>query len=156
MERTMILTANAGRARFFVGETNGRQWAEIHDMVNEAARQRTAELETDRMGPTSAGKSMHNTGGALPNKTYEPAHTPIEHYTAQFARDINSYLLQRQRDGEYDHLIVSAPPQFLGVLRQQLDPKVRARAQVEINKDYTGLRPDELREQIDQHHTPTG
>jgi protein required for attachment to host cells len=153
MEKTMILAANAGRARFFAALENSQHWHEVHDMVNQAARQRAGDLETDRMGPTSAGKSMHNTGGALPNKTYEPAQTPVEHATDQFARDIGAYLLQRQRDGGYDRLIVSAPPQFLGVLRQLLDPHVRALAQLEINKDYTQLRADELREQIARHET---
>lgn len=156
MKKTLVLAANAGRARFFIAESDDQPWQEIHDMVNQPARQRDADLETDRMGPTSAGKSLHNTGGALPNKTYQPAQSPTEHLTDKFARDINDYLAPRQRAGEFSQLVVSAPPQFLGLLRQLLDPHVRALATLEINKDYTQLRPDELRQQIAQQQGQQG
>ncbi|NYE60772.1 protein required for attachment to host cells [Duganella sp. 1224] len=156
MDTTLILAANAGRALFFHSGQHNRQLCHVHDMINDAARQPAADLETDRMGPTSAGQSMHNTGGALPNKTYQPAQTPAEHEAERFARDINAYLLQSRRDGVYDKLVLIAPPHFLGVLRQVLDPHVRATAQLEINKDYTQLSADELRAQIARHQIERG
>jgi len=150
MDTTLIVAANAGRARFFVDQGGAAHWQEIHDMVNEAARLRAADLETDRMGPTSAGKSVHNTGGPTPNKTYEPAQTPEEHETEQFARDVAGFLAQCQRDGRFQQLVLSAAPQFLGVLRKLLAPQLKPLLRQEINKDYTALGPDQLREQISQ------
>lgn len=151
MEITMILAANSGRARFFTRVENASQLEEIHDMVNEAARQRAADLETDRIGPKSAGKSVHNTTGAVPNNTYQPAQTPAEHQADKFARDICAYLLQSQSEGGYSKLVLVATPQFLGILRPLLDPQVHAVTQQEINKDYTQLTVNELREQIGMH-----
>lgn len=148
MDATWIVAANASRARFFAEPAPTEKLQEIEDMVNDASRLRTAESETDRMGPTSAGKSMHNTGGALPNKTYQPAQTPAQRATEIFAKDVAQYLLKGHQEGRYRELALVASPQFLGVLRQQLDPQIEQLVSVEINKDYTGLSPEQLHERI--------
>ncbi len=94
MDHTWIVVANASRARLFSRAGANGALDEIDDMVNAAVRLRTAETETDRLGPTSAGNSIHNTGGALPNKAYEPPQTPTEHETELFARSAIAALLQ--------------------------------------------------------------
>jgi len=66
MDDTWIIAANAGRARVFSQAQAGEALQEINDMVSTTMRMRTSETESDRTGPTSAGKSIHNTGGALP------------------------------------------------------------------------------------------
>jgi protein required for attachment to host cells len=148
MHATWIVSANAGRARFFSEVRPSDPLEEIEDMVDDAVRLRTSETESDRLGPTSATKSVHNTGGATPNKTYEPAQTPAEHQTELFARNVASYLLKRHQEGRFDHLALVASPQFLGVLRKQLDPKLESTVSLEINKDYTQCNAAQLREQI--------
>ncbi len=148
MDATWIVTANASRARFFAEPAPTEKLQEIKDMVNDAARLKTAESETDRMGPTSAAQSIHNTGGALPNKTYEPAQTPVQHATDMFAKEVAKYLLKAHQEGRYREIALVASPQFLGILRQQLDPQLERLVSVEINKDYTELSPEQLHEQI--------
>lgn len=148
MDATWIVAANAGRARFFAAPTQTGDLEEIESMINDAARLTTAESETDRMGPTSAGQSMHNTGGALPNKTYQPAQTPAQRATEIFAKDVAQYLLKGHQDGRFREIALVASPHFLGLLRQQLDPQLHQLVRVEINKDYTGLSPDQLHEQV--------
>jgi protein required for attachment to host cells len=148
MNATWIVTANAGHARFFAAPAPTEDLQEIEDMVNDAARLRTAESETDRMGPTSAAQSIHNTGGALPNKTYEPAQTPAQRATEMFAKDVAQYLLKGHQEGRYREIALVASPQFLGILRQQLDPQLKNLVSVEINKDYTGLSAAQLREYV--------
>ncbi|MEO7579609.1 MAG: host attachment protein, partial [Massilia sp.] len=83
-----IVAANAGRARLFAQKDGRGKLDEINDMVNAAVRLRTAETEPDRIGPTSAGKSIHNVGAATPNKNYEPPQTPTEHEAELFARSV--------------------------------------------------------------------
>lgn len=151
MEPTWIVVANAGRARFFAepgGGGDNSELEEINDMVNAAVRLRTAETETDRLGPTSATKSIHNTGGALPNKNYEPPQTPTEHETELFARSINSYLLQGLHERRFGQLALVASPQFLGILRKLLDPQLTPLLKFDINKDYTSLPARQLREHL--------
>jgi len=160
MQTTWIISANAGRARFFSESDPAEPLEEIQDMVNEAARMRPSDLETDGMGPTAAGKSSHNIGGSeaagfahnakagAPNKQYQPAQTPEEHETEKFARDISNYLMEAHQQGRFQHLVISASPQFLGALRTYLDPQIKPLIKFEINKDYTHSNPQQLREQL--------
>jgi protein required for attachment to host cells len=126
---------------------------EVSDMVNEAVRLRVAETERDGIGPTSATKSIHNVGGPVPNKTYEPPQTPQEHETELFARSVAGFLLQAYREGKFQRLSLIASPQFLGVLRKLLDPAVQSAVDTEINKDYTHFGAPQLREQLEGNKT---
>lgn len=151
MSATWIVSANSSRARFFSQAHPSEPLEEINDMVNTAVRQRTAETEQDRLGPTSGTKSGHNTGGSVPNKTYEPPQTPVEHETESFARSVAGFLLEGHHRGRFQQVCLVASPQFLGVLRKLLDPKVHSAVDLEINKDYTHSTAAELLEQIAAH-----
>lgn len=160
MPTTWIMTANAGRARFFCEEDPAQPLQEMQDMVNNGARLRTAESETDRLGPTAAGKSghaiggaqggaaQHNAGAGAPNKQYEPNQTPAEHETELFAKEISQFLLKSHQEGRYQKLVLTASPQFLGTLRQNLDQHVKSAIKMEFNKDYTQVAAHQLREQL--------
>ena len=160
MPTTWIITANAGRARFFSEDGPAEPLQELEDMVNNGARLRANEAETDRLGTLAAGKSGHSIGGAqgggahhnanagAPNSQYEPNQTPAEHETELFAKDLSQYLLKAQQEGRYQHLVLSASPQFLGTLRNNLDPHVKAVIKQEFNKDYTQVPVHQLREQL--------
>ena len=160
MPTTWILSANAGRARFFSESDPNEPLQEIEDMVNSAVQLRTSESETDRLGPTAAAGSGHNIGGTqgvslshnaqagAPNKQWEPNQTPQERATEMFAKDIAAYLLKAQQEGRFQQLIVSASPEFLGALRPELHQQVQQAIKFEANKDYTHSNPQQLREQL--------
>lgn len=152
MDATWIVSANASRARIFSQTHASEPLQEINDMVNEAARLRMVEnTETDKRGPTAAGKSMHNVGAATPNKAYEPPQTPDKHEAELFARDIASFLMQGHQEGRFQRLSLVVSPQFLGMLRKLLDPQLESAVNLEINKDYTHFGAGQLREQIQSH-----
>lgn len=148
MEATWIVSANAGRARFFSQPVSGASLEEVTNMVNSAVHLRTAETESDRIGQLAASKSAHNVGASTQPSGYEPNQTPDEHQTELFARDVADFLLKAQQEGRYEKLNLVASPQFLGVLRKQLNPTVSSAVSREINKDYTQSSPDELRKQL--------
>lgn len=148
MNTKWIVTANASRVRVYCEDGPGHPLQEIEDMVDDAVRLRTSDTMTDRLGPTSATKSVHNTGGALPNKTYEPPQTPAEHEMEVFSRRIAAFLMQAQQQGRFQHLEIAASPEFLGLLRKQIHPNVQKAVTLEVNKDYTEMAPDELREKL--------
>lgn len=148
MQSTWILSANTSRARFFSQTQPSDSLEEVDDMVNSAARLRTSETESDKIGPTSATKSQHNVGGATPNKSYEPHQTPVEHQTEIFARSIADYLLKAYQEGRFRQLNLIVSPQFLGELRKMLHPSLEAAVTLEINKDLTQFSPQQLLEQI--------
>jgi protein required for attachment to host cells len=155
MDATWIVSANAGRARFFSQSGAAASLEEVEDMVNAGARLRTVESESDKIGPTSATKSMHNTGGPLPNKAYEPHQTPVEHATELFAKTVAEFLLKGQQQGRFKQLCLVASPQFLGILRQQLDANLTSAVSMELNKDYTQASAAELQEHIRAHQAKT-
>jgi protein required for attachment to host cells len=148
MNATWIVSANASRARVFSQSAPSDPLEEVNDMVNEAVRLRTLDTETDKLGPTAATKSIHNVGGATPNKTYQPAQTPQEHNTELFARYIADFLLRSYQEGRFQKLSLVVSPQFLGVLRKLLDHQLESVITFEINKDYTYFSPRELFEFI--------
>ncbi len=160
MPTTWIITANAGRARVFSEDGPSEPLKELEDMVNNGARLRANDAETDRLGTLAAGKSGHNIGGAqgggahhnasagAPNSQYEPNQTPAEHETELFAKDLSQYLLKAQQEGRFQSLVLSASPQFLGTLRNNLDAHVKAVIKQEFNKDYTQVPVHQLREQL--------
>jgi protein required for attachment to host cells len=151
MPTTWILTANASKARFFSQQDTSGRLEEIYAMVNEAARLRTRDTESDSMGPTSAGKSMHNVGGATPNKTYQPNQMPEQHQAELFARSIAEFLQRAQQEARFQHLCLFVSPQFLGVLRKLIGPQLQSTVRLEVNKDYTQLSLQELREELQSH-----
>jgi protein required for attachment to host cells len=148
MDTVWIVSADAGRARIFSESTPDGPLQEVDDLVNTAARMRTNETYTDKLGPTSAGKSIHNTGGALPNKQYEPPQTPAEREAESFAKDISGMLLEAHRGGRFQKLALVAAPKFLGVLRMFLDPQLKPLVSLELDKDYTHSNAQQLREQL--------
>jgi protein required for attachment to host cells len=148
MSTTWIVSADAGRARIFAESDPQQPLEEIEDMVSAAARLRVSDINTDRLGPTSAGKSIHNTGGALPNKQYEPAQTPEERDAEFFAKDISAFLLKALQGQRFQKLALVAEPKFLGVLRMQIDNQLKPLINFELNKDYSHLNAHQLREQL--------
>lgn len=163
MPTTWIIAANAGRARFFSESDGNEPLQELDDMINSAAQMRTADLETDRLGPTAAAGSGHNIGGTqgvslshnaqagAPNKQYQPAQTPQQHATELFAKDVSEFLLKAHQEGRYQQLVLAASPEFLGVLRTKLNPQIQQLVKTEVNKDYTHSSAQQLREQLQAH-----
>ncbi len=152
MNTTCIVSADRGRARFFLESDRNKPWQEIENMVSPSARTHTSEEYTDKLGTLAAGKSMHGTGGALPNSQYEPQTTPDDRETEVFAKDVCGYLLKARQEGRFDKLALVAAPTFLGALRNELDPQLKPLVTYEINKDYVHSNGQQLRELIEAHN----
>lgn len=147
MDTTWIITANASHARIF-SEAGGRL-QQVKDMVDDRVRMRAMETQTDQpVDPKAASGSINNTGGALPGSTYQPAKTPVQHETEIFAREVCAELQQAYNQQRFRELVLSASPEFLGVLRKQLSSQLQQAIVFELNKDYTQLPPDQLQAQL--------
>jgi protein required for attachment to host cells len=148
MDATWIVSANAGRARFFAQARPVDNLEEINDMVSPAARNREGEIETDRMGQRAAAGSKHNVGMATTSSDYQPHQTPKQHEAELFARDVAHFLKQAQNEGRFDKLCLVASPEFLGVLRKELDGNLGRAVALEIDKDLTHASAQELRDRL--------
>lgn len=113
MDRTLIVLANAARARLCELDPRDASIAELADFVHTPSRQKGSDLATDRPGRAAKGQATNRTG-------FEP-HTDVhrkEH--TQFARElskaIDDALLQRRPPA----LMLVASNPFLGELKAQL------------------------------------
>jgi protein required for attachment to host cells len=148
MSTLWIVTANASCAHFFAQRSPTSTLEQVGDLGNEKSSQHTADTETDRLGQHAASKSSHNTGAATQPSGYEPHQTPAEHNAELFARNICRFLLHGYQDGHFQRLALIASPEFLGVLRAVLDPRLTEVVINEINKDYTRCSPSELSQHL--------
>lgn len=148
MDASWIVTANAGRARIFAKPDAGSALQEIEDMVNEAARLRTAETQTDDLGRRSSSTGRPGAGTPSQASGWQPHTTPVEHQTELFARDVAARLLKGHQSGQFRKLTLVAAPAFLGTLRKAIDPSLASAIAQEIDKDYTQSNGAQLQEQI--------
>jgi len=151
MQVAWIVSANAGRARFFSQANATEPLQEIHDMVNTAARLRTGETQTDALGQRAASKSRHSVGAPTQPSGYEPHQSPAEHQTEMFAKTVATFLSHAYQEGRFKRLSLIASPDFLGVLRKLMEPALAAAVKLEINKDYTHFNARQLHEHIEAH-----
>ncbi len=152
MDANWIVAANSGRARFFALDRPDGRMEEVNDMVNTAARQDDAEIETDTLGRRAASASRNNVGiGPTTSSTYQPHRTPKQHEAELFARDVADYLRKAHNEGRFQHLCLVASPEFLGLLRREIDPQLMKRVDAQIDRDYTASSGEELREQVRAH-----
>lgn len=144
MSALWIVTANAGYAHFFLQSDPSAALEEVGELVNGKASLHTSDTESDRLGQHAASKSAHSVGAPTQPSGYEPNQTPAEHGAELFARNISRFLLHGYQDGHFQRLALIASPEFLGVLRSVLDPRLLDVVTNEINKDYTRCNSREL------------
>ncbi|HEY4372709.1 MAG TPA: host attachment protein, partial [Burkholderiales bacterium] len=97
------------------------------------------------------GRRSHSRGRAgtpMQASADEPHQTPAEHEAERFARSVAETLARGRADGRYGRLVLTAAPEFLGMLRGQLDPRVASLVKFEVDRDYTRLDAAGLRARI--------
>ncbi|GIX13808.1 MAG: host attachment protein [Paracoccaceae bacterium] len=140
---TWILVADATSARLFRTRARHEPLQPVpgHALNTEIPPAR--ELEDDRPGRTfdRFGAGRH---------AKEPRTDPVRVEKQRFAHRVAELLDADRRHNRFERLILVAPPQFLGDLRASLPEETRALVSAEIDKDYTRLDPEELRERLDE------
>lgn len=144
MSTLWIVTANASCAHFFSQQSPSAALEKVGDLGNDKSSLHTADTESDRLGQHAASKSAHSVGAPTQPSGYQPHQTPAEHNAELFARNVSRFLLHGYQEGHFQRLALIASPEFLGVLRSVLDPRLGEIVINEINKDYTRCSPNEL------------
>lgn len=138
---TWVVVADASRARIFAQQKKHGELAEVDDMVHPGARLVDSELTTDRRG---AGHGAFGQGShAMDART--DAH---RHEAEAFAREVNARLQAGRARGDFDRLVLMAPPAFLGELRAQLDESLRKEVVAELHKDLVRHPVETVREHL--------
>ncbi|MFO7646651.1 host attachment protein [Halomonas campaniensis] len=138
METTWVVVADQARARLFSASDRRGALEEVEDLANPEGRLHDQDLNADRPGRAfdSMGEGRHAMG---------KHHSPKEQEAIRFAQEVGDRLAVGLHDGAYRHLIISATPRFLGLLREALPEDVTKRVVLELHKDLTALSSDEIR-----------
>ncbi|APE29936.1 hypothetical protein BOX17_02540 [Halomonas aestuarii] len=138
MEITWVVVADQARARLFSASDQRGPLEEVEELVNPEGRLHDRDLNADSPGRAfdSMGEGRHAMG---------KHHSPKEQEAIRFAHEVGKRLAAGLQDGAYRHLIISATPHFLGLLRETLSEDVAKRVLLELHKDLTALSSDEIR-----------
>lgn len=74
--------------------------------------------------------------------------SPHEHEQIRFAKLLMDRIEQGRLKNKFDRFVIVAAPAFLGLLRTNLNPTLSKLLSLEIDKDYTALKTDELRTRL--------
>lgn len=138
---TLVMVADASRARFFKAETNRGALTEFDSMVHPKSKLHPNEMASDKPGKTSNrnGQGVNSLDTEIDPKRQE---------AIRFAKDVSSKLDSVRQQGKYARLYVVAAPSFLGMLRSNLHSETKKLITNEINKDLTGLNVDDIRSHL--------
>jgi len=145
--RIWVLVADGSRARIVrnpAQNTRDRlperiETAESNeDIVFEAEHKPLREIMSDK-----PGRSFASEGARRSAMVYHS--DPVRNQEKEFASTLIATLEERRQAGEFDRLVVVAPPRMLGLIRQQLPDALRDVVTGEIAKDYTKLGWKQLR-----------
>jgi protein required for attachment to host cells len=141
MSAIWILAANSARATIFAADSPTAPLTEVAGLDNPDARAKQMELATDRPGRTF---DSHGMGRHAKSAEVEPK----EEAQIRFAKLLAERLEQARVGHAFERLVLVAAPAFLGQLRAQLGAPLKSQVSLEIDADYTALKPRELRARL--------
>src|SRR5579883_1035000 len=152
-DATWILVCDSSRARLFSTRPKETHLHLVQAFEHPEGRLPNHELVSDRPGraqqaaapshsPGTAGIAKGSRSGMEPHTS--PKTVEQEHFAHALAAALHKGLV----DNAYQHVVLVAPPQFLGILRNVLDPQVHKHVQHSLDKDYAQLDERELSERL--------
>ena len=138
---TWVVVADSSRGKIFVQDTHGNALQERVDLIHPGARLRGEKLTSDRSG-------RHTGAYGQGSHVFDARTEAKEHEVETFAKEIAERLETGRTSGQFQKLVLMAPPAFLGVLREQLGDEVRKLVVEEIAKDLVTHSADEVRKHL--------
>jgi protein required for attachment to host cells len=133
---TYLIVADSSHADIYQIDATFQSLQLVQKQEHSASRQTRQELDSDRPGRTaSAGRGFHGLGGD--QNTHQ-------HESDEFARQLGHYLHQEHLAGKFQHLLLAAPPHFLGSVRQHLSSDCQKVLGKTVNKNLSRLSAAEI------------
>jgi protein required for attachment to host cells len=86
--------------------------------------------------------------GAVRGSSMSQSVSPHEAEADKFARELGAYLDQAAGSGQYDALIIAAPPRFLGLVKGVLSPRTSDSIRATLAKDYATMPAEKILELV--------
>lgn len=141
MTKTWVVTAESSRAKIFAVENRISPLREVDDMAHAEGRERDQDMVSDRPGRSfdSTGEHRH---------AMERQVDPKRHEAEVFAKRVADRLDQARTSGDCNQIVLIAAPEFLGVLRQQLNANTAKLVSKTIDKNLVQKTEAELRRYV--------
>ncbi len=138
---TWVVVADSSRGRIYAQDRHGGALREMFDLVHPGARLQREELTSDRPG-------RHTGAFGQGSHVFDARTEAKEHEAEVFAREIATRLEAGRTGGQFEELVLMAPPELLGTLRERLGDALRRLVVREISKDLVTRTPDEIRDTL--------
>jgi protein required for attachment to host cells len=144
-----ILVADAARARVFRLEGPGMRLAPALERELISLNIPSHEIASDRPGRAfdSLGEGRHAMAPSTDPKRYEKQ---------RFAHGVAELLDKQRRQNSFQRLVVVAPPQMLGDLRNAMSAELKKLIETEITKDLSKLSADQIEQHLQELTEPRG
>ena len=142
MTTTWILVANTTTALLWKSRGTGQDLELERRLEHPEGRLKNLDIVSD-VGGRSA-----TPGGRGSRPTTEWGLSPREVETEKFAREIVRELSSGLSSKKFDRLLLAAPPDFMGKIREALDTRLQEKIAATVVRDYTALSPKDLREKL--------
>lgn len=140
-----ILVSDSSRARLYSVDTAHRPMILREAFAHAESRAMEHELVTDKPGRMMQSPSQHESHGSGSAVGPHDSAKTLEHrrFAHTLADSLNAHFIRH----DYARLVVTANPEFLGLLRENLIEPLRKTA-VSVNKNYTHLDAQALERQL--------
>lgn len=147
MKNTWLVVGDSSGARIFSCDTELVEVDLLETLEHPESRLKDRDLASDDRGRTRVRDANGTRGGAFAHTT-----RPHDVQAEKFAHGLAGRLRQGHAENRYVDLILVAPPQFLGRLRDELDDPTSTRVRATVARNYTNERAEiavaRIREQI--------
>lgn len=135
MTTTYVIIADSSQAKLFEYDKQMSSLTQLRTLDHPEGRLQDHELDSDRDGRQANGAigGSHGYGGDKSSQRHE---------VEVFAAHVAQHLEQERNAGHFQHLILIAPPQFLGNLRKELTTDCERLVTMEINKNLVSERAE--------------
>jgi protein required for attachment to host cells len=141
---TWILISDASRAKLLSTELREDDWSLVKAFEHPEGRQ----LSGDIRPSSPPGSTLQSKAPGSHHTAMEPQTSPKEAEAQRFARHLADYLEKATARGEFDYLVLVAPPHFLGILHATLGRQSAKHLRTTVNKDLSMLEAAELRDRL--------
>lgn len=143
MATTWVLVAHGAGARVFENLGPGKGLRLLEGIDHPEGRLQDGDFDADR-----PGRSFRRDAGDARRAAMSRSEGPHERAVSDFARALASRLQHARTTGQYDRLVLVAPPKFLGLLRSSLDAPTERCVVGTLDKDLAASDEEELMRQL--------
>jgi protein required for attachment to host cells len=141
MANTWVLVAESSRAKFYAAKGRKAPITEIEALAHPESRLHEGDLVADSAG--SDGGTVGQGRHVMNERT-----SAKEQEASGFAKVLAHRLDSARNKGEFNRLILIAPPAFLGLLRDNLSKEVLSLVSEQVDKNLVQKPAETVREYL--------